>query len=201
MRLFFRMVSAEQAVSSQKVAIEREQEQIKKKYGEQLVNYAKNNSAFAKTLRAFGLDFKHKVRESSDLGASDNSLVLVLKKDLTLARVAFNFHSKAVDELSKSKDIKYKDAGLKAFRERTAFYSGVLRESGKLLSEFQGLRDRQKFVSACLLQDAIAEKRSELLLVQLELERMHMDVFEGTAVMSGRLPEPTEEELTKEEPL
>ena len=170
------MVSAEQAVVVMRVEIEADVEKAKAGYNRFLLNYAKTNSSFARTLRTYGLDFLSRVSKPANPFFSDLSLIQQFEKCLELDRIAINLHSKAVGELSKSKELRYKES-LVDFEKSLVFYNASLNKGVSLLVDFQSLVFKKDEVPLCILEPKLLVSRKQLRLHQLALERIFLDVL------------------------
>jgi len=191
------MASAAEAVALRKAEINSDIVRAREKYSKFMLNYAKTNSAYARTLRTYGLEFLHRLSKPADSDKSDVSLIQQIEKCLELDRVAINLHSKAMDEMSKDREIRFREC-LKLFEERRKTYVKDFELGNDCLVRFQSAVDRKSSVPAGLLEMLLLPLRREARSKQLGLERIFLDVFEGTAIMSGRLPETTEEDAREE---
>lgn len=190
------MVSPDVAVASKKQEIEAELEAVKEKYAKLVFDFAKKNSNFS---RGLGKKWDYLERVLMPIGFRAYNRALAHKVDgyLGLSKVAINWHGKALEELNMDRAIRFKD-GLKLLEGRKRSYRDSFFETNELLNKFR-LRDNElDSTPECLLKEPIAELRVALNLKLVELGRISLDVFEGTTVMSGRVPERTEEDMEAE---
>ncbi len=191
------MASPEKAIADKKAEINADIERAKTKYSKFTFDYTKKNSSYTRIVGKYDLEFLHRIPKPADLSLSDVSLIQQLEKCLALDRLAINLHSKAIEEISKDKEIRFKES-LNPFKEKMASYKKIIEKSIDLLVEFQKQVNRKDKVADCILEEKLSPLRKEIRLNQMDLERIYMDVFEGTAMMTGKMQESTDAEAQAE---
>lgn len=193
----FKLPSAEVIIATKAKEIEKDAELAKSKYSKLIFDYARKNSSFSRTLRMHGLDYLHRLHKPANPDQSDVTLIQIFEKSLDLDRVAINLHEKSLDELGKDKELRFKES-LIGFKKRTEKYHGIFDSANSLLVNFQSLVSKKNSVPFCLIEEKLNASRLCLRSKLLEVERVYLDVFEGTSIMSGMVPERTEEDAQME---